>query len=750
MLLRWFPWKFVISRIARAGGIVDPVRILSRLESFAQPLEVKEPLELLRAGLVFHARGLLNTVAIQHNLDWIWPYWVARQYDPHSPSFIPRAFSATHINLTHRNWTAVGRPDCEHLPIVDPRGLVTPHWDGWSIDAWVVAADGRRLVPAVCGMVEQRLLFEDELTVVTRSAEGALDLVGAVTVVERDERNCCELHYQARGIPGSWLVVSLRPANPEGVSFVHVIDTSQGGAIWRVGRQAVRFLERPRAVRLSRYHEGDVSLRLFDDSAGRADRVECPVGMATAAALFPIESEAGTSVTVRIPLEPKPIFPRRRRSWAAVLSRTAPAHLPRHLRQFLYDAAIRSLILHAPAGEAWPGPYTYKRFWFRDAAFILDALLAIGLFERAEAVIDRFPERQLRNGFFRSQDGEWDSNGEALWIMSRFCRMSGRRPKPQWEEAIRLGAEWIAKKRTRVTGHPDSGLLPAGFSAEHLGPNDVYYWDDFWGVAGLRAAGEMLRMFGDERGARDLEDESDDLFRCIERSLQGCFGRLRRAAMPASPHRRLDSGAIGSLAAGYPLKLFDPRDPRLLDTAEWLMSDCLVDGGFYQDIVHSGINPYLSLHLAEVLARAGDARARELIRTVASLATPTGQWPEAIHPRTGGGCMGDGHHAWASAEWILMTRNAFLREEGEDRLVVGSAIPPEWVTGTEGFSFGPAPTEFGEVTVSFVPRDEAVEFRIYGSWRRVPTVEVRLPSVEPVEMSGTRDACFLSRKGVRT
>lgn len=34
------------------------------LESFAQPLEVKEPLELLRAGMVFHARGLLNTGAM--------------------------------------------------------------------------------------------------------------------------------------------------------------------------------------------------------------------------------------------------------------------------------------------------------------------------------------------------------------------------------------------------------------------------------------------------------------------------------------------------------------------------------------------------------------------------------------------------------------------------------------------------------------------------------------------------------------
>ena len=51
----------------------------TRLRSFAQPSEVAEPIELLRAGALFHARGLVNTKAIQHNLDWVWPYRVERR-----------------------------------------------------------------------------------------------------------------------------------------------------------------------------------------------------------------------------------------------------------------------------------------------------------------------------------------------------------------------------------------------------------------------------------------------------------------------------------------------------------------------------------------------------------------------------------------------------------------------------------------------------------------------------------------------
>ena len=138
MWLKWFPWKFMLKRVALAKGFVDPIMLLARFNRFAQPSEVWAPVELMRAGAVLHARGLINSQVIQHNLDWVWPYWVERQFDPLDLSFIPRAFSLTHINLTHRNWTAVGIPGFSELPLVDPRGLVMPFFDSWSIDSWVI------------------------------------------------------------------------------------------------------------------------------------------------------------------------------------------------------------------------------------------------------------------------------------------------------------------------------------------------------------------------------------------------------------------------------------------------------------------------------------------------------------------------------------------------------------------------------------------------------------------------------------
>lgn len=57
MWLKWLPWKFVIRRVARASGFVDPVAVLAQRHRFAQPSKVAEPIELLRADVVFHARG---------------------------------------------------------------------------------------------------------------------------------------------------------------------------------------------------------------------------------------------------------------------------------------------------------------------------------------------------------------------------------------------------------------------------------------------------------------------------------------------------------------------------------------------------------------------------------------------------------------------------------------------------------------------------------------------------------------------
>ncbi|HMA10255.1 MAG TPA: hypothetical protein VKO83_00110, partial [Steroidobacteraceae bacterium] len=529
--------------------------------------------------------------------------WIERQFDPHDVSFIPRAFSITHINLTHRNWTAVGYPDCQELPIVDPRGLLTPVLDGWSLDGWLLADDGRVLLPSRAAECRQTQDMDTGVRITTETAMDGLALTSSAWVELASGVPVCRLRLQARADAGAWLVLALRPANPEGISFIHQVSLSAARDAWTIdGAMKVGFSAAAARHHVSDYLSGDVYIHLTD----RDDQTEgrCDVGMVTAAALFPVRAGEAAEITATIALARADPDKFVADAWDSAQRDRCQLVCPEPRYQFLYDAALTSLILHSP-DDVYPGPYTYKRFWFRDAAFIIHALLCAGLTERAERALARFPMRQTTLGYFRSQEGEWDANGEVLWILQRFFAMTNRPPSPDWHGPILRGARWIVRKRlSDALDAPHAGLLPAGFSAEHLGPNDYYYWDDFWGIAGLRAAAAMLADIDPGR-SREFADAADEFAAAVERSLAGCAKRLGRPAMPASPYRRLDAGAIGSLAFGYPVQLCAADDPRLIDCVEFLLERCFVNGAFYQDMIHSGLNAYLTLEVAQVLLRAG-------------------------------------------------------------------------------------------------------------------------------------------------
>lgn len=736
-MFRFLPWRFIVQRAAQAYGVADPATWLARIRSFAQPSEVAEPIELLRAGILFHARGIVNTKAIQHNLDWVWPYWVERQFDPEDVSFLPRGFAVSHVNLTHRNWTAVGLPDLTVYPLVDPRGLVTPHYDGWSIDFWVLDVQGKALVPARLHdeQVAQTLEFTDTLRVVTRSRQDDSTLRHTASLEMKADQPVLRIDVHAACPAGGSLVVSIRPYNPEGVQFVDYVKARAGQDGWLVNQKQEVILSRPADHLLtSNYAHGDVfSLLTSPPEIGvdEATQTQCKAGMATAAAVYRFSGDH-TDLQVSVPLgdelgpTARPASSRST-SWPEARADLAMLHIPDRRMQFLYDAAIHTLVLLS-AGEIVPGPYTYRRFWFRDACLMMNALLACGLTSRCLRAIKQFPSRQLRNGYFRSQEGEWDSNGQVLWILDRYETLTKDALSADMMQAVAKAVAWIEGKRVRDKADPmHVGLLPAGFSAEHLGPNDHYYWDDFWAEAGLRAAGRLYARRGQQREAVDANAKADDLRSAIDRSIQRIPAWRTLGGIPASPYRRIDAGAIGSLVADYPLHLYPPAAPQIMATINALMQRCFFRGGFFQDVIHSGINAYLTLDIAQTLLRAGDSRFAELMRTVAHLASSTGQWPEAIHPHTGGGCMGDGQHGWAAAEWVMMIRNCFVREEGE-RLIVGSGLLAEWLTSDEDLRFGPTLTPWGRVSVVLTRPTSDPALRIEGQWfDKPPRVDVEVP-----------------------
>jgi hypothetical protein len=725
----------------------DVVRHLSTFQRLGETVEVELPGELMPVGARTVFRALRTRAAAQVSPDWVWPYWLERQLDPTSPAFVPRGHLPFLTNVTQRNWTAVGNLDSPWESVVDPRGLVTPWYDGWSLDWWIGAEDHWH-VPSRAVGVRQRLIgaapvvetavripsgdaVERVYAMRRSSAEGGGELV----VVEIENRS---------KVPVA-LALAVRPYDPEGLSVIERIDVHDDTTVTVDGRVALLLPKAPARVAASTFRDGDsASVVMSGGAQARWEGpVRCQAGMAQAAFVYPLAH--GATLRVAIPLDAD----RRSRRKGVARRRAAqtqafPAAVPsaenvangwavqtrRGMRLELPDARLAEaveanrrflLLLHDP-GEITPGPATYHRFWFRDAAYLLAALDAYGLHGEAAEVLATYPDRQRTDGFFFSQRNEWDANGAALWALGQHWRLTRDATLVEGMVGpIAKGVHWIETKRhggrlgrrassrrtrqsarSRRSDAALSGLLPAGISAEHFGPSDYFYWDDFWAVAGLRAGAEMLAGIDQPEAAEDATRFAEAMWADVQRSLGHTAERLGTLAVPAGPRRRLDPGAIGSLVACAPLDLLPADDPRIAATADVIRERFTLEDGkaFFQGISHTGLGTYLTLQLAGVELRAGDRRCLDRLDWMLDVATPTWTWPEAIHPRLAGGCMGDGHHGWAAAEVLLFVRDLLVREvaapDGRPGLALSSLVPDSWLG--QGWEVHDAPTAVGRLS----------------------------------------------------
>jgi hypothetical protein len=698
----------------------DIVRHLTTFQRLGETVEVQLPSELLPVGARTVFRAVRTRGAAQLGVDWIWPYWLERQLDPRSTAFVPRGHLPVTTNMTGRNWTGVAPPHCTRKAIVDPRGLVTPWFDGWSLDWWV--GTGRRWhLPSRADEVHQGLVGGTPVVETVMEVDGGSVAERVYAVGGDDPLAVVELVNQA----STPLTVGLaiRPYNPEGLAVIERIEMHQS-TVTVDGRPGLFLPGPPQAMAASTFHDGDCASAVM---AGRTsqtfpERLRCEAGLAQAAFLFPLPP--GAPLRAAIPLEPERRTRRRgvvrertqrvtrvidglasadatARAWQTEAEREMGLRLPGGRLADAVEANRRYLLVFHDGDDVTPGPFTYHRFWFRDAAYLLAAMDRYGFHAESAQVLRSYGRRQHLDGFYFSQRQEWDANGAALWSLAEHWRLTRDRScidAPSVLKAVR----WIERKRnTRRRRNDPSlrGLMPASISAEHLGPFDYFYWDDFWSLRGLLDGALLLRLAGLDQEAAEAERWAQGLRADLATSMALVAERLGTAVVPAGPRRRIDPAIIGSLVACSPLRLLPPSDHGMAATAEAVRQRFCIGPAFFQAISHTGLGTYLTLQLAAVELEAGDRRALSRLDWMVDAATSTFTWPEAIHPRLGGGCMGDGHHGWAAADFLSLVRNLLVRDTGtEERPAIAlcTMLPDAWVG--EDLEVRNAPTHGGPLS----------------------------------------------------
>ncbi len=700
----------------------DIVRHLTTFQRLGETVEVQLPSELLPVGARTLFRAVRTRGAAQLGVDWVWPYWLERQLDPRSPAFVPRGHLPVTTNMTGRNWTGVAPPHCPHKAIVDPRGLVTPWFDGWSLDWWVGTGAGWQL-PSRAADVRQGLV-------------GSTPVVETVMAVGEEEGEAAERVYAVGGdrplvvvelanratVPVT-VALAVRPYNPEGLAVIERIELHDRTVVVD-GRPALFLPRRPDAMAASSFHDGDSALAVVSGrtSDRLPERLRCDAGLAQAAFLFPLGP--GDQLRAAAPLAPErrtrrlglvreragrvaevtgalPSADEVATGWRAESEREMRLRLPGGRLADAVEANRRYLLLFHDGDDVTPGPFTYHRFWFRDAAYLLAAMDRYGFHSEAAQVLRSYVRRQHLDGFYFSQRQEWDANGAALSSLAEHWRLTRDIGCVDAQSVLRA-VRWIERKRNTRRRRDDPslrGLMPASISAEHLGPFDYFYWDDFWSLRGLLDGAVLLRLAGLHEDAAHAERWAEDLRADLAASMSLVAERLRTDVVPAGPRRRIDPAIIGSLVACSPLRLLPATDPGMAATAEAVRRRFCIGPAFFQAISHTGLGTYLTLQLAAVELEAGDRRALDRLDWMVDVASPTFTWPEAIHPQLGDGCMGDGHHGWAAADFLSLVRNLLVRETGTDdrpSLALCSMLPDGWLG--EDLEVQSAPTHAGRLS----------------------------------------------------
>ena len=653
------------------------------------------PKELFQLSAPMITRGLLNFAILQMKQDWLYPHWVSKQLDPKSDSFVNRSQNPLMINMTHRNWTMIGSPHGFHEAIVDPCGLLTPLPREWSVDVWIATKDGK-LFPSMSHDIRQdynreaprmitTITFGDlvlEIESFTGTTRSGLDVVFNKASV----RNTGATQQQG------YIFVAVRPFNPEGVAPVRSIEFRTLRHCYVNGSIGIVFSKEANLLHCSNAEEGDSS-KLVQSIAETSSlpvpsrrEAKCQTGLANGFAgffftavpgeVFPVSYSialdtdknlklSGDKLSWRVSYDNRLL--QHRRAWMQERSIGTQILLPNANLQEIIEANTLTLLQLQDKNFVSPGPYLYHHFWFRDAAPILHALDRLGYHKRVRQSINTFTEKMTGDGFFRGPEGEWDSNGEALWLVEKHFELS---PSPLWLNnyypVIRKAAQWIIKKRADSIDSSSThrGLMPKSLSAEHFGTTDQYYWDTFWSLAGLRAASRLASHAGKDNDAKFFTGQVLLFERDIHRSLRKTAERLGSEVIPTSPFRPFDEGAVGSLAGIYPLQIHALAEQQFSTTLKTFDARFVDENGYYHPFIHSGYNPYLTLHIAHSYLLLGEIRrAWEIAGTIFRRCTPPYSLPEAIHPKTGGGSMGDGHHGWAAAEIVLFLLDVIIHED---------------------------------------------------------------------------------------
>ncbi|MFA6239822.1 MAG: hypothetical protein WC655_02775 [Candidatus Hydrogenedentales bacterium] len=435
--------------------------------------------------------------------------------------------------------------------------------------------------------------------------------------------------------------------------------------------------------------------------------------------------------------DPKRWLDRTVRYWRNVMGDAASIRVPCEKATQAYLAAHVCQLITSDHGEVHGGEGFYDEFYIRDGAYQVMELEEAGFTEAARNAIAPFLAHQREDGRFESQNNQFDANGQALWALWQFYKISADR---QWLERaypqMRKGVDWmIQARRLAPADSPFAGLLPAA-------PADgEFLWEgnhhivgyEFWNLRGLLCTADAARTLGRTAEADELLKESKDYRATIDSAWQ----RTGLAYFPPSWEK--DGTHWGNTETLWPTPVFSPSDPRVAALTEEVRERYL--GGFIEGTIQwtggemrDAIHPYMSAYTTMAsLARGEHEKVVDEFYWYLLHSSATHAFPEGIFYKRRFAWSNTIPHGTGASNYALMLRHMLIHEQ-DDELHLLMAVPDWWLDEGKETIVERAPTTFGPMTFSIRGTARGVQVKLTPPRREPPRrIVLHLPASRPLE-----------------
>lgn len=376
----------------------------------------------------------------------------------------------------------------------------------------------------------------------------------------------------------------------------------------------------------------------------------------------------------------------------------------------------------------------YDEFYIRDGAYQILQFEEGGFVDAARKAVEPYLKAQRPDGRFETQKTQFDANGQSLWTLWQYWKITGdreflKRAYPQ----MRRAAEWIKQaRRESPSDSPFAGVLPNAVA------DGEYLWDgkhhivgyDFWNLRGLLCTADAAQALGATADAQEFRREAEDYRQAIDAALK----RTGLAHFPPSWEKV--GTHWGNTETLWPTELFAPDDPRV--TASLCEVREKFTGGFLEGTIRwagepDAIHPYMSSYTTMAsLARGEHEKFVEDFYWYLLHSTATHAFPEGIYFKKRMAWYDTIPHATGAANYAFLLRHALIHERGKE-LHLLSGVPDWWLEAGREIRVDKAPTHFGSLSLRVRGTTRGVEVKLDSPRRLAPArIVLHLPKSRPL------------------